>query len=395
MIAPMTRDREEFTNTTKELIAGRAGYRCAVPSCRRITIGPGSASHQTASIGVACHIFSAAAKGPRGQGGLEPEQLKSHENGFWACANHAKLVDTNDGAAYPAGKLLGWRALHEARICAEMNGIHLPIYWIESLEVRTSPVSPRRGPLFKANQSISLAKVTLLIGNNESGKTALCEWLRSSTEEDVLQRWHSTPLGYTIKIHNPDEHVFEVDSINRSFQFRIDGNLVPFNPLPIVVQTVPEPPPRLKGSRDVDWLATWLNITPQVVRRLAAVLPQRFPGLVASIAIDENGKITARSEPGGFVPSLQQMGGSDRWIVAIAMGALRAEYASVHAPTLLLIDGLYELDSDNKALVLRELETVRFQSIATLVHLDKALARGNWGVTRIRPGNDGALLVDE
>jgi hypothetical protein len=84
----MSDERENFPATVKEVIAVRAGYRCTFPECDNVTIGPGSAPGQIASVGVACHIYSASPNGPRGQGGLSPDQLKSAENGFWACSNH-------------------------------------------------------------------------------------------------------------------------------------------------------------------------------------------------------------------------------------------------------------------------------------------------------------------
>lgn len=101
--------RVEFSQRTKDIVAARAGYRCSFPTCRKGTIGPGFGSEETASIGVACHIFSAAPGGPRGRHDVTTEQLAAVSNGFWACPDHARLVDTNDGERYPAGLLIGWR----------------------------------------------------------------------------------------------------------------------------------------------------------------------------------------------------------------------------------------------------------------------------------------------
>jgi hypothetical protein len=70
-------ERHDFNAATKTLIAGRAGYRCSIPGCCRVTIGPGSEANEVASTGVASHIFSASAGGPRGFGSLSGYELES------------------------------------------------------------------------------------------------------------------------------------------------------------------------------------------------------------------------------------------------------------------------------------------------------------------------------
>jgi hypothetical protein len=192
----MTDERENFSSAVRATIAGRAGYRCSFPGCGRVTIGPGATRGETASNGFACHIYSASPNGPRGQGGLTREQLGSSDNGFWACGDHAKLVDTNDGKRYPASLLLGWKALHEARNHREMGGLRLPVNWVEGVEIRRSPLrGTNKRPLFKAGERLSLSRLTFLVGTNGVGKTALFELLGATQDEDALWRWRGADLS--------------------------------------------------------------------------------------------------------------------------------------------------------------------------------------------------------
>ena len=90
----MSNGRADFPAKVRVVIAQRAGYRCSIPTCSRLTIGPGDGPTQIAEIGVASHIYAASLGGPRGTGGLSFDQRRGVDNGIWLCADHAKLVDT-------------------------------------------------------------------------------------------------------------------------------------------------------------------------------------------------------------------------------------------------------------------------------------------------------------
>lgn len=87
------RGRHDFSAPVRRQIAERAGYQCSVPGCNRRTTGIGANGQYVSYSGYAAHIYSAASNGPRGQGGLTPEELHSTDNGIWLCGRHAKLVD--------------------------------------------------------------------------------------------------------------------------------------------------------------------------------------------------------------------------------------------------------------------------------------------------------------
>lgn len=101
-------NRDDFSKETKIKLAKRVGYRCSNPDCRRLTIGPDQASNGVVSIGIACHIYAAAPKGPRANNELSSEERSSIDNGIWLCSNCSALID-KDPDAYPPDLLLKWK----------------------------------------------------------------------------------------------------------------------------------------------------------------------------------------------------------------------------------------------------------------------------------------------
>lgn len=69
------RGEADFSQPNRRSLAERAGFRCSVPYCGLLTIGPGAEKDKSASIGTAAHIHSASLKGPRGRGGLTDADL--------------------------------------------------------------------------------------------------------------------------------------------------------------------------------------------------------------------------------------------------------------------------------------------------------------------------------
>ena len=105
------------------------------------------------------------------------------------CYKHGKLIDSKEGAGYPAFELQRWKALHGARIGHEHNGLPVPFGWLTGIEITTSP-------LFTPATKIEFGKVTLLVGNNATGKTAVCDWITKATGDfSHLGRW---------RFHGPD-----------------------------------------------------------------------------------------------------------------------------------------------------------------------------------------------
>ena len=131
--------RIEFSIATRKLVADRAGNQCSFPTCHRRTTGPGASENQVSGDGIAAHIFSASPRGPRGQGSLSREELEQPENCIWLCSTHAKLVDNNRGVTFPAETLHSYKALQEARVRREVQGLYSPIGWLHEVALLENP----------------------------------------------------------------------------------------------------------------------------------------------------------------------------------------------------------------------------------------------------------------
>ena len=89
------KNRDDFSQSTINRAAQRAGYRCSY--CRRPTIGPSMEGENAVSnIGVAAHICAAAPGGKRYNKDMTPAERKSIENCIWMCQLHAHLIDTDE-----------------------------------------------------------------------------------------------------------------------------------------------------------------------------------------------------------------------------------------------------------------------------------------------------------
>src|ERR1044071_8272340 len=177
----------------RRIVAMRAGYRCSFPDCGRLTIGPGAGASDYSNTGSASHIYGASEQGPRGAGGHSHAERSSIENAIWLCAQHTRVVDANEREGFPPALLRSFKEEHEARVAAEHA--ELPYYWIAGLEVD-------RNPVFCANERIRLTTVTLIVGENGTGKTTILRWLDqigdSSRREDAPQQGKTEPIEYAV-----------------------------------------------------------------------------------------------------------------------------------------------------------------------------------------------------
>ena len=117
--------RDDFTKTTKEILAKRVGHRCSNPNCLKSTIGPGSSENDVSNIGVAAHICAAAPGGPRYDSKMSSEQRKSIRNGIWLCQNCAHLIDA-DEEQYTVDILNTWKNSAEQRALQQITSNKTP-----------------------------------------------------------------------------------------------------------------------------------------------------------------------------------------------------------------------------------------------------------------------------
>lgn len=127
-IAPGKR-RIDFGLVTRQLLHAAAGQRCCFRTCLRLTSGV-SRKHGDdceRGVGVAAHVYSAAQQGPRGRGGLTPEQVRSASNGLWMCSLHGREVDDFQDE-YPAEDLLRMKAVRELAHKLERSDDNVAFY---------------------------------------------------------------------------------------------------------------------------------------------------------------------------------------------------------------------------------------------------------------------------
>ena len=110
--------RDEFSPSTKKLLAGRVGHRCSNPGCRKPTIGPASDITKVVILGDAAHITAASPGGPRYDPELSTEERRHYNNGIWCCPGCAELID-KDATGYPVEVLRHWKT--EAEGAAKEN----------------------------------------------------------------------------------------------------------------------------------------------------------------------------------------------------------------------------------------------------------------------------------
>jgi hypothetical protein len=113
--------RDDFSQTVKENLAKRVGYKCSNPSCRCLTSGPQVNPDKSIIIGVASHITAASSDGPRYDNTITSDERGSSENGIWLCQNCGKLVD-NDTTRYTVEILQDWKRRAEYDALLEVEG---------------------------------------------------------------------------------------------------------------------------------------------------------------------------------------------------------------------------------------------------------------------------------
>lgn len=115
----MGNNRDDFSSSTKELLANRVGRRCSNPNCRKLTCGANDDPTKITNIGVAAHICAAAKGGPRFDPNMSTEERKSFYNGIWLCQNCAKLIDS-DTRRFTIELLSAWKQIAEEYAITEV-----------------------------------------------------------------------------------------------------------------------------------------------------------------------------------------------------------------------------------------------------------------------------------
>lgn len=88
--------RDDFTETTKEIMAKKVRYLCSKPDCRKSTIGSKADGSGFMRVGTAAHITAASKGGPRYNPTLTSDERKHESNGIWLCPGCGRLIDADD-----------------------------------------------------------------------------------------------------------------------------------------------------------------------------------------------------------------------------------------------------------------------------------------------------------
>ncbi len=335
--------RANFTPKVRELIESAAGHQCSFPACNRRTSGPGPTSEYLSNSGYAAHIYAASSGGPRGQGGLSEAELKGAGNGIWLCGRHAKLVDNNKGNAYPPETLHSYKALHEARVLLEHEGLYPPIGWLHELTIV-------QGPLFSMPQKVQLSKLNLIYGMNCTGKTAITEWITGFFDSKTLERWtpaRKQPLMLRLSLLNPKLQHLGITLDGKTLQYTIDGKPVAFVPIGFQIFK----PDRLDFSiqDDREMLAQALSLPIVTIESLVNEV-NSFPHAKASnlrfeqdTDDDENpiDRFILRADVHGTAPGLTLRGlsGREGERIVLELATAAARLSGKYCPTLLVLDG--------------------------------------------------------
>lgn len=394
--------RSNFTKAVKRLVAERAAYRCSMPGCRRLTIGPGFMDSESAICGVAAHVYSAADGGPRGVGGLSERERRSLPNAIWLCETHAKIVDTNRGDSFPAGVLLGYKELHEHMIRTELLDLPVSYPWIREIEVISSN-------LFLPNSRLMLGRLTLVTGPNSSGKTSLCEWIAGAAGAQSVGQWRtsfprSAVTDIVIRCNRPEPVEMRLKiSPNGQSEFSIDGRPYPINPLQMSIlrinrsTNIGNP-----NSDDIKYLARQLGESDDAVEKIVPRIVEYGTGWLRDVQLETRGKtrrLVARTRVSDLVLEYSLQSGAERVRTLIEFAIVLAKMMARYSPVLLVLDsGLENLDQHFLAQLVADLAKFcgEFQVIVVLPTGREECALANWQGwvrTTIEKTPEGSRLV--
>lgn len=359
----------DFSAPTKRILAGRAGYQCSHPDCDKITIGPAEALDDVSSTGEAAHIYSASIKGPRGRGNLTLEQLKSIENGFWACKNHARLIDTNGGDGFTAEQLKSWKFLHEEKIKKHQGRINRGVSWVNSIKIIKSP-------LFEKEERIFLGKVTLIHSKvNASGKSHILDLLNSLSSFEYLDRWLNGVTSFEIDFFNPDRYTLSIELDNGEITTKFNKNTEIFNPVTMMINNFNNSSIEIfydQMKNDIiDALCKYLDVDRSRLFEIFKNIGKSKYSLIKKVEV-KNEEVFIKIKKNNFSLNFYDISGGEISMVLFELMLSKLQIYSKYTPCLFLVDlpstKFFQNEIENYSKYLLSSE-INFQTVITSTFL--------------------------
>jgi hypothetical protein len=354
-------------------------------------------------MGTACHIYSASEGGPRGTGGLTPKQRQQAENGIWCCANHGRLIDTNEGERYPAELLKAWKKLHVARVDREMAGFNTPLGWVEKLEIINSV-------LFRPSAVVRLSKTTLIYGDGPVGKSTICEWLAGVSLPSALTRWKKHDHDLRLSYFAPEAETLLLTMRKKEIQRSLNGKPLLKSPANLRVIHLPEFMERFRRNEDADDLqriAEVLDAEPETIKALCDDIRinghefcRHMEFCEEHVDADEDEDeperhgwylyVATGAKPNEKLPFLA-LATSEQIVVMVQFAAALARIQADHTLTLLVLDPAWNWCDDLFGEFAPYLAGQPYQVVVARADLPRNFARkewGSWNAVELRRGKN-------
>ena len=238
---------------------------------------------------------------------------------------------------------------HAAAKNGEDDGGAIGFVGLQSVTIEESPV-------FARGSTLHLARTTVVVGDNASGKTALCEWLAGSGDIKLLKRWAAfskrkgrtqvrfdamtpLPLTWTIRIF-----------AESNIQFEMDGQAVPQLNLATAFVYVSERPHREPEETTTSYLARWLRVDLAHIHNIVRSLAMRGGLCVHNPRIEtREGHEDLLLDLDGTISGLEfrDLSSGEKIQVAIECAFEIARVMAERQPTMLIIDCMGGFDPAN------------------------------------------------
>jgi hypothetical protein len=212
-----------------------------------------------------------------------------------------------------------------------------------------------RTPLTLPGQKIKLGQLNLIIGGNDTGKSAICEWISAFGNLEKLVRWRRDqvsqyPTQLQLNYFDPDEHSAYLQvGHDGSVLFQLDGQNVPISPIPMrIVFPRDRRGFNAESLNDLELLAKIFDLDQALCRNLLDHVNVDADSTVRNAKfIEEDGRLTLHADVEGTCPGLPFgiLSSSEQERVVMEMAIALSRVLGAHSATLLVLDpGMSYLD---------------------------------------------------